>query len=86
MYVTMSKQTCMYEFLWITSSACPVGTKNETVFDNCTAINPQTKVLFNLNPLGQNDYHVQDEQKHSYVLHVCGKLAKPPKGKCKHHN
>ena len=79
-YVTMSKQTCVYEFLWITSTACPVSNTNEVVFDNCTAINPQTKVLFNLQPLGNKDYSVHDKQNHSYVLHVCGAIAKPPKG------
>ncbi|KAL9969231.1 hypothetical protein ACROYT_G021424 [Oculina patagonica] len=80
LYVTMSKQTCVYEFLWITSTACPINTTNEVVFDNCTAINPQTKVLFDLNPLGKMDYSVLDKQGHNYTLHVCGALKTPPKG------
>ena len=80
MYVTMSKQTCVYEFLWITSAACPVNTKNQNVFDNCTAINPQTKMLFNLQSLRNDDedYLVRDkDNKSSFALNVCGNLVKP---------
>ena len=80
MYVTMSKETCVYEFLWITSTACPVNTKTQNVFDNCTAINPQTKVLFDLNSLRnkESDYYVRSrDNRTSFALNVCGKLVKP---------
>ena len=80
MYVTMSKQTCVYEFLWITSAACPVNTKNQKVFDNCTAINPQTEVLFNLQLLKKNDtdYLVRDKDNSTlFALNVCRELVKP---------
>lgn len=83
MYVTMSKQTCVYEFLWITSAACPVNTKNQKVFDNCTAINPQTEVLFNLQSLKKNDedYLVRDKDNSTlFELNVCRELV-TPKGK-----
>jgi len=79
-YVTMSKQTCVYEFLWITSAACPVNTKNQKVFDNCTAINPQTEVLFNLQLLKKNDtdYLVRDKDNSTlFALNVCRELVKP---------
>ena len=93
MYVTMSKQTCVYEFLWITSTACPVNTKNQQVFDNCTAINPQTNVLFNLQSLKKNDedYLVRDmkDNRTSFALNVCRGLVKPngcdsKSGVCQH--
>ena len=80
MYVTMSKETCVYEFLWITSTACPVNTKNENVFDNCTAVNPQTKVLFNLQSLKRKDkdYVIRDKDNHTlFTLNVCRELVKP---------
>ena len=81
MYVTMSKQTCVYEFLWLTSTACPVNTKYQQVFDNCTAINPQTKVLFNLQSLTKSDedYLVGDvkDNRTSFALNVCKELVKP---------
>ena len=80
-YVTMSKQTCVYEFLWLTSTACPVNTKYQQVFDNCTAINPQTKVLFNLQSLTKSDenYLVRDvkDNRTSFALNVCKELVKP---------
>jgi len=79
-YVTMSKQTCVYEFLWITSTACPVNTKNERVFDNCTAVNPQTNVLFNLQSLKreEKDYVIRDKNNQTlFTLNVCRKLVKP---------
>ena len=81
MYVAMSKQTCVYEFLWITSTACPVNTKNQQVFDNCTAVNPQTKVAFNLQSLKNNheDYIVRDvkDNRTLFALNVCRQLVKP---------
>lgn len=80
MYVTMSKQTCVYEFLWITSAACPVNTKNQKVFENCIAINPQTEVLFNLQSLKKKDedYLVRDKDNSTlFALNVCRELVKP---------
>ena len=89
MYVTMSKQTCLYEFLWITSTACPVNTKTQNVFDNCTAVNPQTKVMFNLQSLANKheDYIVRDRKDNRtlFALNVCRQLVKP-NGKWRHKN
>jgi len=76
----MSKETCVYEFLWITSTACPVNTKKQNVFDNCTAINPQTKVLFNLQSLRnkERDYYIGNKDNSTlFALNVCGELVKP---------
>ena len=76
MFVRKSQQTCQYEFLWITSRACPVNTNNEVVFDNCTAINPQTNVLFDLSALRSGkDYVIYDKHNRSYHLNVCGPLV-----------
>ena len=76
----MSVATCQYEFLWITDLACPLNTKNSSVvgFKNCTAINPQTNVLFDLNPLKETsgkDYRVTDQNGHYYLLNVCTGLS-----------
>ena len=76
----MSVATCQYEFLWITDLACPLNTKNSSVvgFKNCTAINPQTNVLFDLNPLKETsgkDYRVTDQNGHYYLLNVCTGLT-----------
>lgn len=82
-FVKKTQDTCQYEFLWITSTACPVNTEDEEVFDNCTAINPQTNVVFNLQSLRKKneDYTVQDSSKRTYKLNVCGPLIKPPTGR-----
>ena len=84
MYVTMSEQTCVYDFLWITSTACPLNTKNETVFDNCTAINPQTGVVFDLTPLKKStgNYVVLDQERRKYSLNVCGPVNNVSQGTC----
>ena len=79
----MSQETCQYEFMWITSTACPLNTNKEVVFNNCTAINPQTNVVFNLNDLRnlEDNYAVKDKENRTYKLNVCGPLVKPPKCK-----
>ena len=79
--MTFKPVTCEYEFLWTTSAACSVNDKKENTFDNCTAVNPLTKVLFDLNELrGGDDYVVADKKGNSYRLNVCGPLVHPPKG------
>ena len=82
MFVKETQGTCQYEFLWITSTACPVNTEEEVVFDNCTAVNPQTNVVFNLQKLRktEEDYTVRDSANRTYKLNVCGPLVKPPTG------
>ena len=82
-FVKKTRETCHYEFLWITSAACPVNTEEGEVFDNCTAINPQTNVVFNLQSLRKKkvDYTVQDSSNRTYKLNVCGPLNNPPTGR-----
>ena len=78
MFVRKSDQTCLYEFLWVTSAACPVNVKKDTVFDNCTAVNPQTNVEFDLKALRNtgNDYVVRDGKTNlTYYVNVCGPLV-----------
>ena len=78
MFVRKSDQTCLYEFLWITSAACPVNVKKDDVSDNCIAVNPQTNVEFDLNVLRKTkvDYKVRDGGKNrTYYVNVCGPLV-----------
>ena len=78
MFVRKSDQTCLYEFLWVTSAACPVNVNEDTVFDDCTAVNPQTNVEFDLKVLRNtgNDYVVRDEKTNlTYYVNVCGPLV-----------
>lgn len=77
MFVRKSDQTCLYEFLWVTSAACPVNVKEDTVSDNCIAVNPQTNVEFDLNVLRntKKDYVVRDGKTNlTYYVNVCGPL------------
>ena len=77
MFVRKSDQTCLYEFLWVTSAACPVNVKKDVVSDNCKAVNPQTNVEFDLNVLRNtiDDYTVRDEKNNrTYYVNVCGPL------------
>ena len=80
MFVRKSDQSCRYEFLWVTSAACPVNVKKDTVFDKCIAVNPQTNVEFDLNVLRNKikDYVVRDEKNNlTYYVNVCGPLLNP---------
>lgn len=82
MFINYNAQTCEYNFLWTTSEACPVNDKKEITYDNCTAVNPNTEVLFDLNRLRNkvSDYEMVDKRDYKYKLNVCGPLVKPPKG------
>jgi hypothetical protein len=68
--------TCLYEFLWVTKYACPLNTVNETITNDCTAVNPETNYKFDLNALAnKTDYEVKDlNGQYNYLLNICQKL------------
>lgn len=78
--VYVDDSQCQYEFLWITSTACP-DIPPKPVSDDCKATNPQTNVQFNLTPLRKKDgdYIMRGEEKGStHHLNICGPLKNPP--------
>ena len=71
----ISDNGCETEFEWLTAYACSIS-KEET-FDNCTAVNPVTKHVFDLNKIFQDENEMLKftDQEENFDL-----------GICKHHN
>ncbi|XP_062406227.1 cation-independent mannose-6-phosphate receptor [Sardina pilchardus] len=68
---------CEYVFIWRTSEACPV---QRVQGENCTVQDPRSSHVFDLRPLGGQDYDVKVD-KYDYHFAVCGGLST---GVCKH--
>lgn len=67
----IAEENCQTLFEWATPVACPE--KAEEQFGNCTATNPVTGHVFDLNPLKHSaGYQVRDNTDLHLIINVCG--------------
>jgi hypothetical protein len=65
------KVGCEHHFVWSSEVGCAVG---ETFGNNCRVKNKQTGHIFDLSPLSQKTFTLDDNRKHTFNLHVCKSL------------
>ena len=65
------KVGCEHHFVWSSEVGCAVG---ETFGNNCRVTNKQTGHIFDLSPLSQKTFTLDDNRKHTFNLQVCKPL------------